>query len=266
VNVCEGLLRKRVDHRELLIFVNITESRSTSTLEVLQDAGYDGVFIDREHTALNTETIADQIRISRCLHFPCMVRVCEDCYHELNRTLDQAPDGIYIPRITSREQVEKIMRTVKYAPEGVRGLGGATCPVSKYHGWSNVVEQINTTNKNLVVGIQIEKAEALADLDGILSVKGVDIAVVGPDDLSISMGIPGDLKNPKFTDAVHRVIDACHRHNVMPGIACGDPETAAKWIEKGMRVIWYANDIYLMWLAGVQQLNKLKDATKNIKL
>jgi 2-keto-3-deoxy-L-rhamnonate aldolase RhmA len=262
---CEGLLRKRVDNRELLVFVNITESKSLSTVEVLQDAGFDGVFIDREHTALNTETIADQIRIARSLHFPCMVRACDDSYHELNRTLDQAPDGIYIPRIRSRAQVENIMRTVKYAPEGIRGLGGSTCPVSKYRGWGSVVEQINTTNKNLVVGIQIETKEALENLDEILSVKGVDIAVVGPDDLSISMGIPGELTNPKYLDAVQRVIEACHRHNVMPGIAGGDPNVAAKWVEKGMRVLWYANEICLMWMAGVQQVNRLKDALKKVK-
>jgi 2-dehydro-3-deoxyglucarate aldolase/4-hydroxy-2-oxoheptanedioate aldolase len=262
---CEGLLRKRVDNRELLVFSNITESKSTSTVEVLQDAGFDGIFIDREHTALNTETIADQIRIARCLHFPCMVRVCDDSYHELNRTLDQAPDGIYIPRIRSREQVEKIMRTVKYAPEGIRGLAGYTCPVGKYHGWDNVKEQIETVNRNLVVGIQIETAEALENLDEILSVKGVDMAIVGPDDLSISMGIPGEWTSRTFLDAVQKVLDACQRHNVMPGIAGGDPEVAAKWVEKGMRVLWYANELCLMWMAGVQQINRLKDALKNVK-
>ena len=173
MNVCEGLLRKRVDNRDILIFSAITESRSTSPIEVFQDVGYDGVLLDREHTALNTETISDQIRVARSLHFPCMVRVCEENYHELNRTLDQAADGLFIPRIRSREQVEKIIQTVKYAPEGIRGLGGYTCPVSKYRGWGNVVDQITTVNKNLVIGIQIETAEALADLDGILSVKGV---------------------------------------------------------------------------------------------
>jgi 2-keto-3-deoxy-L-rhamnonate aldolase RhmA len=79
------------------------------------------------------------------------------------------------------------------------------------------------------------------------------------------MGIPGELTNPKYLDAVQRVIEACHRHNVMPGIAGGDPNVAAKWVEKGMRVLWYANEICLMWMAGVQQVNRLKDALKKVK-
>jgi 2-keto-3-deoxy-L-rhamnonate aldolase RhmA len=266
MRVNEGLLRKRVDNRDLLIFGVITESRSTSTVEIFEDAGFDAIFFDREHTALNSETIADHIRVARCLGFPCMVRVSEDCYHELNRTLDQAPDGIYVPRIRSRQQVEEIVRMVKYAPEGIRGLGGSTCPISKYRGWGSVVEQIETVNKNLVVGIQIETADALDDLDGILSVKGVDMAVVGSDDLTMSMGIPGELNNPKYLDAVMRVIETCNRHNVMPGIAGGDPEVVGRWIEKGMRVIWYANDIYLMWMAAVQQMKRLKEVTRNIIL
>lgn len=264
MKVNEGLLRKRVDNRELLKFVGITESRSSSVIEVMQSAGFDGVLVDREHSALNDETITDHLRVARCLDFPCMVRVCEDSYSELCRTLDQGPDGIYVPRIRSRQQVEKIVKTVRYSPLGQRGLGGVTCPVSRYTGYSHVKEQIEVVNRNLVVGIQIETVEALEDLDGILSVPGIDIAVVGNDDLSIGMGIPGEITSQRYLDAVMRIIEACHRHNVMPGIAGGDPEVMGRWVEKGMRVLWYANDIYLMWMAGVRQLKKLDEVVKGL--
>lgn len=266
MKVNSGLLRKRVDNRELMTFCCVTESRSSSVVEVLQMAGFDGVLLDREHSALNNETIADHIRVARCLDYPCMVRVSEGCYHELGRTLDQGPDGIYVPRIRSRQQVEEVMKTVRYSPLGQRGLGGSTCPVSRYIGYGDVKEQIDVVNRNLVVGIQIETAEALEDLDGILSVPGIDMAIVGNDDLSIGMGIPGELKTQRYTDAVMRIIDACHRHNVMPGIAGGDPEVMGRWVEKGMRVLWYANDIYLMWMAGVRQLKKLDEAIKGLNV
>ena len=265
MKVCEGLLRTRVDNRDLLTFVGITESRSPAAIEVFHDAGFDVALIDREHTALNSETIADLIRVARCLSFPCMVRVCEDCYHELNRTLDQAPDGIFVPRIKTREQAENVVRTVKYKPLGIRGLAGSTCPVAKYRGWSSVPEQIEVVNRNLVVGIQIETAEALEDLDGILSVKGIDIAVVGGDDLTMGMGIPGQTKSKEYFDALERVIAACQRHHVLPGIAAADPETALYWIEKGMRVIWYACDVTLLWQAAHRHIHQLKQSLNTLR-
>jgi 4-hydroxy-2-oxoheptanedioate aldolase len=260
VKVAEGLLRKRVDRKDLLIFACVIDSRTSSVIELFQDAGFDALMIDREHSALNHETIMDHIRVARALQFPCMVRVAEDAYHELNRTLDQAPDGIYVPRIKSREQVEQVLRTVRYRPLGIRGLAGSTCPAGKYKGWDGgVIKQIETVNRNTVVGIQIETAEALEHLDDILSVKGLDIAVVGPDDLGMNMGLPGQLQSQPFLDAVERVIRTCEKHGVLPGIATGDPDAAAHWIKRGAKVIWYAADITLVWAGAVRAMADLKD-------
>jgi len=260
MRVYSGQLRRRVDNGEVIILAGIQDSRSSAVVEMYHEAGYDGVLIDREHTPLDHQTICDHVRVARALDFPVMVRVAEDCYHELNRTLDQAPDGIYIPRVRSREQVEQFVRTVHYPPRGVRGLAGSTCPVGKYRGWASLAEQIETVNHNLVVGIQIETAEALADLDGILSVEGVDMAVVGVDDLTMGMGIPGQSQSPEFVQAVEGVVAACNRHGVLPGIAIGDTQTVAFWLKRGMKVIWYVSDIYLIWAGAVRQLEALREA------
>jgi 2-keto-3-deoxy-L-rhamnonate aldolase RhmA len=259
MRVYSGTLRELVDRKDLIIFGGIMDSRSGAVVELYQDAGFDALLIDREHTALNTETVLEHIRLARALGFPCMVRAADDSYHELNRTLDQAPDGIYVPRITSREQVEQIVHTIMYPPRGVRGVAGSTCPVGKYYGWGSVVEQMRTVNDTLVFGIQIETREALDDLDGILSVPGVDIAVIGGDDLSARMGIPGQWDTEVFHQAVEEVFAACARHNVLPGIAGGDPQTVAHWISLGARAIWYAADIALFWSAarsGIVELEK----------
>ena len=259
MRVCEATLRKRVENQDLLIFGGITDSRSTAVVEVYKEAGYDVLLIDREHSALSDETIAAHVTLARALEFPCMVKVAEDCYHELNRTLDQAPDGVFVPRIRSREQVEAMVRTVKYPPLGRRGLAGATCPVSKYVGWVSLAEQVEAVNRNLVVGIQIDTVEALSDLDGILSVPGVDIAVVDNDDLSAGMGIPGQLTHLDYLQAVRRVIEVCQRHDVLPGIAVSQPDMAARWIEQGMRAIWYAADVCLIYDGAVRSLRALKE-------
>ncbi len=257
MKVYEGLLRQKVDRRELLTMAGITESRNSSAVEVLQMAGFDSLMIDREHSALNTETISDLIRTARLLSFPCMIRAADPSYHEICRHLDQAPDGIFVPRIRTREEVETLVRTVRYGAGNLRGLGGSTCPAGKYAGWTAVTDQVEAANRTTVIGIQIETAEALENLDAILSVPGIDVAIVGNDDLSLGMGILGQWSGSRYHDAVMRIIDACHRHNVMPGIAGGDPEIMANWAEKGMRFLWYCNDIWLLWRAAADMVGRL---------
>lgn len=258
MRVCEGLLKERVKNNDLLISATILDSRSPAVIEAYHTAGYDMVLIDREHSALNEETIADLVRVARCLGFPVMVRVAEDCYHELNRTLDQGADGIFVPRIRSREQVEKLVQMVKYKPLGMRGLAGSSCPIGKYSGWTSAEEQIEAVNRNTVVGIQIETIEALENLDDILSVEGVDMAVVGNDDLSIGMGIPGQTTSPEYIAAVERIFEACRRHGVLPGIAVGGPESTIYWVNKGAKVIWYTCDIYMLLDTSRRELGQIR--------
>lgn len=259
MSVHDGILRAKVDRKEILIAGCIMDSRSPAIVEVYKLAGYDFLMIDREHTALNDETIADHVRTARCLGIPCMVRVAEDCYHELNRTLDQAPDGIFVPRIRSREQVEKLITNIKYKPEGRRGIAGGSCPVGKYSGWESLADQIEAVNRNMIIGIQIETSEALDDLDGIFSVPGVDMAVVGNDDLSMSIGMPGETDKPEYIAIVERIINACNKYGVLPGTAVKDAQAGSFWIKKGMKVIWHASDIYLLYTICEREVSRMKE-------
>ena len=110
-----GLLKQRIKNRDILITGCIMDSRSGAAVEMYHECGYDILMIDREHTLLNTETILEQIRLARALGLPCLVRAADASYHEMNRMLDQAPDGIFVPRIRSREEAELVVRTVKSA-------------------------------------------------------------------------------------------------------------------------------------------------------
>jgi 2-keto-3-deoxy-L-rhamnonate aldolase RhmA len=195
-----------------------------------------------------------------------MVRAADSSYHEIGRFLDQGVDGVFMPRIHSRQEAENFLRNVKYSPLGVRGLGASTCPAGKYMGWGKVKDMVEFFNENLVVGIQIETAGAIEDLDGILSLPGIDVAVVGNDDLSLGMGIVGELNSTKYIDTVTRIIDTCEKYNVLPGIACGDPELLNFWHEKGMRLFWAAADICLMWSAAQNQISNIQAALKGMPI
>lgn len=262
MRVCEGFLKRRVVDGEIMLGGQILDSRSSAVLEIYKDVGFDFVLIDREHTALTEETISDHVRVARCLGLPCMVRAADDSYHELNRTLDQAPDGIFIPRITTAEHAARVIRTVKYAPEGTRGICGSSAPIGKYRGWKSLKEQRDVLNRNTVVGLQIETREAMEDLEEILGLPGVDIALVGNDDLTLNMGIPGASTDPDYVRQVEGVIDSCARHGVLPGIAVGDPSSVAFWVERGMKFFWYSSDILLLHWACDHQLREVKRLIK----
>ncbi len=254
-----GELKKRVKNKDTLLFGCIMDSHSGAVVEMYHETGFDAIMIDREHTALNSETIREHIRLARALNLPCMVRAADNSYHETGRFLDQGADGVFMPRIRSRQEAEAYVANVKYPPVGIRGIGPSTCPAGKYVGWNHSTEMAKYFNENLVVGIQIETAEALADLDGILSVPGIDVAVVGNDDLSLGMGILGQFDSPQYMDAVKAVIAACEKHGVLPGIAGGDPTWVRYWHDQGMRLFWCAADIVSMWNATRAGITAIKD-------
>ena len=245
---CTGKLKQRVRNRDILIHGCVMDSRSGAVIEMYHATGFDVVLLDREHTALNSETIREHIRLARALDIPCMVRVAELSYAEINRVMDQAPDGLYVPRIRTRQDVEEIIRLAKFPPRGVKGFGASTCPAGKYLGWQpDMRKQLDFFNDDFVIGIQIETKEALENLDEILSVSGIDIAVIGNDDLTLGLGIPGQFDHPDYLAEVRRVIAACQRYGVLPGIACGDPVKVRFWKDQGMRAFWAASDVVSMW-------------------
>jgi 2-keto-3-deoxy-L-rhamnonate aldolase RhmA len=95
------------------------DSHSGAVVEMYHETGFDAIMIDREHTALNSETIREHIRLARALEIPCMVRAADNSYHEVCRFLDQGADGFFMPRIRSRQEAEACVANVKY-PTGER--------------------------------------------------------------------------------------------------------------------------------------------------
>lgn len=261
---CTDLLRRRVDAGDPLIFGCVQDARSGAAVEAYHAAGFDVLLIDREHTSLGLETVAEHIRLARALGMPAMVRAADHSYPEIARVLDQGADGVFVPRVRNRAEVEDIVAASRYPPLGRRGLGASTCPASRYLGWSTPQEQVDYGNRDVVVGIQVETGEALEDIEDIVSVPGIDMAVVGNDDLSLGMGILGQLDSPQYLEAVERVIAACRRHGVMPGIAGADPVFVRYWAGRGMRAFWAASDVMFVWEGARARARTVRQALEGV--
>ncbi len=127
----------------------------------------------------------------------------------------------------------------KYPPDGVRGAAAAAS--SRYG--MELASYLRTANAETMVGVQIETKEALENLDAIAGVKGVDLLFVGPQDLTLSLGLLDDRKNPRMREAMGKVVDSCERHGKIPGTLVIDSEERKAAVEQGFRFISLASDV-----------------------
>lgn len=214
-------------------------SASLVALDALQGLGFDWFVIDTEHAQLNPETIAAMVALLGDGGPRPLVRVGNVDPYLVKQALDTGAEGILVPLVSSEAQAKAAVAFAKYPPDGVRGAAAAAS--SRYG--TELASYLRTANAETVVGVQIETREALAQLDAIAGVSGVDLLFVGPQDLTLSLGLLDDRKNPRVREAMRRVVETCERHGKVPGTLAVDPEEKRAAVELGFRFIALASDV-----------------------
>lgn len=237
----------------------LVEIRQPSVMQLLANAGFDFVLIDNEHGPFTVETIADLSRAARQLGVTPIVRVPEISYAHITQALDGGAQGIMIPRITDARQVADAVGMMKYPPMGRRG-SVVTRGHTEFRS-GNVDEALSTANEESMLVVQIETAEALAHIDDILSIRGVDVALVGPTDLSVALGVAGQMSSVELVAAIERTLAACSKHGIIPAIHMNDLEGAAHWAANGMKMVSFNSEAGLMMQSGRQAVGALKKAS-----
>jgi 2-keto-3-deoxy-L-rhamnonate aldolase RhmA len=218
--------------------------RSPEVIRLFAAAGLDWTYIDTEHGCFDVETVQDMVRAAAGTTLTPVVRVADLQYSLIARALDMGAEGIVLPRVESADLLARAISWTKFPTQGVRGFGLGPWQVEYKN--ANFQQIIDHMNQNTVVVLQIETTTALARCDELLSVPGVDIVMIGPADLSISLGVPGQFDHPKLIEAVKSVIECCKRHNVHPGIQCRSLPMAKAMKQLGMRFIGCGSDIGYM--------------------
>lgn len=229
--------------------------RLPALAEIMAQAGCDFLFFDMEHGAFDLETIADMVLITRLAGVTPLVRVPNDPYHLIARALDAGAQGIMVPRVETKAQVEAIVDSAMYPPVGSRG-----CSVNKGHNdyvGQNMWEFTTQANERNLVILQIERKLAVENIDDLLSVPGVGAIIIGPNDLALSMGE----RNPKMLDAleapIQHVLDSALAHGIPCGIHIANLDWLAEWQRRGMQLMCYSTDIDFLRngaTAGISQL------------
>lgn len=214
-------------------------SSSIVNLDALRAVGFDWFMIDTEHAPVNPETLAAMVSLLGEGPPVPLVRVGNVDQYLVKQALDAGAHGILVPLVSTEAQARAAVAFAKYPPDGVRGAAAAAA--SRYG--TELSSYLRRANAETLVGVQIETKEALENLEAIAGVEGVDILFVGPQDLTLSLGLLDDRKHPKVRDAMRAVVDACDRHGKVPGTLVIDPDERKVAVELGFRFVSLGSDV-----------------------
>lgn len=237
-------------------------SASAVIAECMSICGFDFLTIDVEHSPVDIEGTFTLLQAIKSGNKDCraLVRVSGNSYSEIKRYMDAGADGIICPLVNTKEEAEALVNAVKYYPLGKRGVGYSR---SNNYG-INILDAIANDNDKTFICVQIEHIDAIKNLEQILSAKGIDAAIIGPYDLSTSMGLAGELDHTDMEEAISHMLKTCQAKNIIPGIHVvqPDPEKVLARIEQGYQFIAYSVDIKMISDLSSQGLNQIKSKIK----
>ncbi|MFQ6135524.1 MAG: HpcH/HpaI aldolase/citrate lyase family protein [Nitrososphaerales archaeon] len=230
------------------------ESSCPDTAEQLAALGFDWLVFDVEHGTFTFPQV--QVMMQAMSRFPdCLpmirVPINEPVYFKW--ALDIGATGVVVPMVNSREEAERAVKSSKYPPEGFRGCGPRRA--SQYG--VTYREYVQNANEEVLVVVMIETQAALDNLDKILSVKGVDAIFVGPDDLSLNLGIFQQKQDLKFRHALNKIVKSCRKYGVAPGMHCNE-QNISDAIAQGFQFVALNDDDTFLQMGAKNCLDKVE--------
>ncbi len=252
-------IRKRLKSGETLVGSWIN-SGSPAIAELMAATGYDFLCIDAEHSAVDLPLVQSIFQAMHSGNPECanVVRLHGIDYSFVKRYLDSGAQGIIAPLVMNKQDAELLIKATKYPPMGNRGVG--FCRANQYG--MNLEKNVASANEDIFVAVQIEHIDAVDAIDEILEVEGIDAVFVGPYDLSASMGITGQFDHPDYLTARTRVLEACKRKGIAPGIHVVPPDVDL-FIEQnkeGYQLMAYSLDITMILEASKSALSRIRSA------
>ncbi len=250
-----NLVKKALSEGKLQLGTGFGQFRSPEVAKLLAAAGFQWAFIDTEHGGFDLETVQDICRVALPAGLAPIVRVADLQYSLVARSLDCGAQGIIFPRVESAELLERAVSWTRFPPLGVRGFGLSLVNVDyEKAGFADIIAHFNA---NTLVVLQIETKKALDAREELLGVPGIDAVMIGPADLSISLGVPGEFQHPKMVEAMEAVRDTCLRRGIAPGTQTRSPALAKFWKERGMLFLGCNNETSMLYERAVQVLSEI---------
>jgi 2-keto-3-deoxy-L-rhamnonate aldolase RhmA len=245
-----NVAREKLEQGQLSLGVGIRTTRSVEIGKMMATAGFDWLFLDMEHGTMSLDACAQIAAAALDAGIAPIARVPNGQYSIATRALDNGCLGIVMPHVDTAAEAREVVEKLKYPPVGHRSVGGwgPHYQLSKLS-TGEAVKALNAANLTVVM---LETPTAIANADEIAAVPGVDVLLIGSNDLCAEMGIPGDFGNEILAEAYKTMIAACHRQKKFPGMAGIYNETIMpRYIDMGARFILSGQDGSFM-MAGAQ--------------
>ena len=207
-------------------------SRDVATIEIAAAAGLDFVLFDLEHRPHGPETVHDLSQVARLAGLASLVGPKGITHHAVSHALDLGASGVVVPHVSTVDEVATIVGAVRYAPRGARGRAG-TAGHNLYVPGRPMAEEMDDYDNSVALLLKVESETAIRDIDDLVASAEVDGVMVGPADLSIDMGIAGQVKHERIRDAMQRVCDACKRRGIRYGVYLMSPDDLGPSLEAG---------------------------------
>ncbi len=258
MTIIQNLARQRLLAGELSLGIGLRQARTVDIGRIMKTCGYDWLFIDMEHGSMSiNDTVQISVAASDSGITP-IVRVPGFQHFHATRVLDGGAMGIVFPHVDTAETASELANFCRYPPQGQRSIVGAL-PQIDFNSLP-VSEAAKAINDAVLVIVMLESPEAIENSHSIAAVDGVDVLLVGTGDLTMEMGIPGQIDNPKVVAAYEKVISACREHGKYPGLGgVYKPDLMQQYIAMGMRFILSTNDLSMMMQASSERAAFLRN-------
>jgi len=255
IKVLKGKLRRQ----EVTIGSWVTLGH-TSIAEIMAKAGFEWLVVDMEHSVITLDITQQLIQVIEGCGVVPLVRVGENNANIIKRAMDAGAYGVIVPMINTKEQAEAAVKAVKYPPLGIRGVG-----LARAQGYGDKFnEYAATVNAESIVIAQVEHIDAVNNLESILSVEGIDGCIIGPYDLSGSLGVPGNFDYPDVLAALKKVEQTCQKRRVALGMHVIQPDyrQVMEKVAKGYSFIGFSLDILFLGNSCREQMTRLRESLK----
>lgn len=250
--------RQKLAADGLVLCMGLRQARSVDIAMIAAESGFDSVYVDLQHSPLSLETASAICAGSIGLGITPLVRVPGHAADWISRVLDGGAQGVIVPNVDAPEQARAVVDAARFPPLGRRSVMGSG-PALRYQGLK-LGEVNRTLNEETLLVVMLETAQGIENADAIARVAGIDILLIGSNDLCTEMGIPGELRHPKLRQAYDAVARACKAHGKTLGVGGirGDLELQADLLRLGARFIIAGNDTAYLAAAARKDAEALR--------
>jgi 2-keto-3-deoxy-L-rhamnonate aldolase RhmA len=241
------MIRKELKEKlnqQKAVFAGWTSIGHPQITEMIARSGVDFIGIDLEHSTISQEQAQRIIAACHANAVVCLPRVASHDPESIRRLLDSGADGILVPTVETPAEVDKLIEVMKYPPSGKRGYG-----VARAQGYGNEFKAYTSNwNQESILILQIESVRAVKNIEALLGFEEVDGVMIGPYDLSGSLGIPGQIDSELVEKESQKVVESCKRHHKACGIHIVDPsnESIRSAIDNGYTFLALSSDVFML--------------------